>query len=830
VGMGPAANNSEHTVEQGGRPSARWSLHLLGGFALSPHLSGQKVPLPGKRERALLAYLALSPKGRQPRRKLAALLWGDATDETLLDNLRTCVWRLRKTLGDTDHRLLASDEDDIVLDTAAFDIDVLAFRRLAEKTGRADLEAAAQFCTGEFLNGLELDSEEFETWRRLESSRHLDQAVKTLSRLLRLLIEDGQSERAIDIGVQILGLDPLHETTARHLMQLYADGGRRGAAIQLYRTFADALHRDVNTQPAAETQLTFARIAHADEVTVPGPGASREPGEVAELATVAGERQQTLLKPTRRLRYSMASVAVMFIAAVVSSSSLQIHDEPDGAGIGTGQAHASVRPAPTAIAVLPFDNLSGDPAQQFFSDGMTEEISTALAKVPGLELIARTSAYRLKGNKDAREVGAALGAPYLLEGAVRKTNDRVRITAQLVRTDTGRLAWSDTYERQLTDVFAIQEDIAKAIAAQMRLSIAFPSGENLVPSRDINASDYEQFLRAKPFIRARQVGVEKAIQILEPVVARNPNFAPAWGLLAEEYAIMPGHASPYSTMPGRPDLLQRRYLIETYRPKAEAAARRAIQLDPRLPGGYYALGLLLHHGGKLAMAEDLYAKALALDPYNPEVLELQANLLSDVGETKKASEIMQRVVALDPYVPNLKVVGAELLWNAGQKERAIKQLSSMMDNPNAPVDLAMDYAADGRYADAADALEAGIRARGELPQNQAPQWHAAAALLRTAPAKLPAGQELPILGRMDWVYLYVGAPEQALEHYESDVRTGMFGGPAVFPWLWKPAYAVVRKTARFKALMINSGRVDYWRQRGWPDFCHPLGSTDFECV
>jgi TolB-like protein/DNA-binding SARP family transcriptional activator len=836
VGMGPLANDSVHTVEQGAHRSARWSLHLLGGFELTPPHAGHKLALPGKRERALLAYLALSSKGRQPRRKLAALLWGDATDETLLDNLRTCVWRLRKTLGDTEHRLLKSDEDDIVLDVAAFDVDVLDFRRLAERTGRTELEAAAKLCSGEFLNGLELDSEEFESWRRLESSRHLDQAVETLSRLMRLLTQDGQSERAIDIGVQILGLDPLHEATARHLMQLYADSGRRGAAIHLYRTLADALHRDVNTQPATETQLAFARIAHADEATAPCPGTGGEPGQGAEPETVADERPRPVARSARRLRYSAATLAASFIAAVVLGSSLRIHDQPD-IGIGTGQARASVRltppsvqAAPMAIAVLPFDNLSGDSAQQFFSDGMTEEISTALAKVPGLELIARTSAYRLRGDKDARQVGQALGARYLLEGAVRKTNDRVRITAQLIRTDTGRQVWSGTYERQLTGVFAIQEDIAKAIASELRLSIALPSGENLVSSRDIDANDYEQFLRVRPFIRARQQGVEKAIQILEPLVARNPNFAPAWALLAQEYAIMPGHASPYTTMPGRPDLLQRQYLIETFRPKAEAAARRAIQLDPGLPGSYYAFGLLMHHSGKLAMAEDLYAKALALDPYNPEALELQANFLSDVGQTKKAREIAQRVVALDPYVPNLKVTAAELLWDAGQKDRANKMLMSMMDNPNAPVALAMNYAAEGRYADAADAIEAGLKARGELPQNQAPQWQSAAAFLRTAPAKVPADQDLPVLGRMDWVYLYVGAPEHALEHYESDVRTGMFGGPASFPWLWKPAYAAVRKTAQFKVLMKNSGRVDYWRQRGWPEFCHPLGSTDFECV
>jgi len=108
-------------------------------------------------------------------------------------------------------------------------------------------------------------------------------------------------------------------------------------------------------------------------------------------------------------------------------------------------------------------------------------------------------------------------------------------------------------------------------------------------------------------------------------------------------------------------------------------------------------------------------------------------------------------------------------------------------------------------------------------------WRGAAAVLRTAPVKVTAGHDLPILGRLDWAYLYVGAPEQALEHYESDVRTGMVGGPAAFGWLWHSSYAVVRKTSRFKVLMKKAGFVDYWRQRGWPEICHPLGSSDFEC-
>jgi TolB-like protein/DNA-binding SARP family transcriptional activator len=837
VSVGSGGNNSISSVEHDAQVSARWSLRLLGGFELGTLPAGHKVPLPGKRERALLAYLALSPKGRQPRRKLAALLWGDATDETLLDNLRTSVWRLRKAVGDTDHRLLASDEEEIVLDIASFDVDILAFRRLAEQTGRTELEAAARLCSGKFLDALELDSEEFESWRRLESSRQLDQAVETISRLMGMLARDGQNERAIDIGVQILSLDPLHEATARHLMQLYANGGRRGAAIQLYRTLADDLLRDCNTQPAAETQLVLAQVANTHEVTTPSPLTGEGSLRAAEPATGAAERLQTVSKSGRRLRHPMATLAVSFIAAIVLSSSLRIHDQPDSAGIAAGQAHASVRLAPpsvqagpTEIAVLPFDNLSGDPAQQFFSDGMTEEITTALAKVPGLELIARTSAFQFRTNKDARQVGAILGARYILEGSVRRNDNRVRIAAQLVRTDTGRLVWSDTYERQFSDVFAIQENIAKAIASELRLSIALPSGNNLVSNRDIDPKDYEQFLRARPLVRARMTAVEQAIQVLEPLVARNPHFAPAWALLAQEYATMGEHASPYVRMPGHPDVLLRQHLIETYWPKAEAAARRAIQLDPRLPEGYYAFGLLMHHRGKLVLADDLYAKALALDPYNPDALGLQMNFLADVGKVKKAAEIAEKLIALDPFVPTWKQDAAEIFWEVGQKDRAIKLLMQIPDRPSAPLVLAMIYSADGRYGDAANVIDATIMKRGELTFGQTPQWRAAAVLLRSAPAKHSTDHDLPILGRADWTYLYAGAPERALEHYQSDVGTGVMGGAPAFGWLWHPSYAAVRKTAAFKALMEKSGRVEYWRQRGWPDLCRPQGRSDFYCT
>ena len=158
----PLSNRTE-------RP-ARWSLRLFGGFELSLLPGGERVAPPGKRERVLLAYLALSPNCRQPRRKLVTLLWGDAADETTLDNLRNCLWNLRKALGDTEHRVVASEGEDIVLDVAAFDVDALAFRRLAAQSDRPELEEAAKLYSGEFLDGLVIESDEFESWRRAEAS------------------------------------------------------------------------------------------------------------------------------------------------------------------------------------------------------------------------------------------------------------------------------------------------------------------------------------------------------------------------------------------------------------------------------------------------------------------------------------------------------------------------------------------------------------------------------------------------------------------------------------------------------------------------------------
>lgn len=806
-------NNSVPAVESGSRPAPRWSLRLFGGFELGTFPTGQKVVLPGKRERALLAYLALSPKGRQPRRKLAALIWGDASDQTLLDNLRTCVWRLRKALGDTEHRLLASDDEDIVLDIAAFDIDALAFRRLAAQTGQAELEAAAMLCQGEFLDGFELDSEEFEFWLRNERSQYLDQSVDLLSRLMKLLMDGGQSERAIETGAHILRLDPLHEATARHMMRLYADSGRRGTAIQLYRTLTQALLKDVDTQPEAETRQVIAAIAQSAEL----PAAANDRIDAASPANIP--------MSARKWRPSLMVLTAACLAAIALGSTWWMLRASGPADTPAGLTAAP----PITVAVLPFANLPGDPAQQFFSDGVTQEISATLAKVPGLQLIARASTFRFRDSKDARQIGAQLGVRYLIEGTVRKDGDRVRITAQLVPADTGKPVWSHGYERSLAGTLAIQEEIAADVAQALNLS---PGDKHLASGRDIDPASYEQFLRALPLIRARQMGVVQAIEILEPLVERNPKFAPAWALLAYAYSLRPAVLPLQGVSPYGPEgIAQRRARTKEFWPKAETAARRAIQLDPKLPTAYLAFGAVEHFRGKLLAAEDLFAKALSLDPYNPDILAWRMALLAGIGRQSEALAVAQQLLALEPYVPAWKGDIAEVLWENERYDSAIQLLQTVQEMPSGASDLAMVYASQGRFQDSAAALENWANSRSEMFQGQKLRFRAGAALLRVAPTTTATLPQSLHIGRMSFAYLYVGAPERSLELYEDDIESGFAGGFGTsFSFLWHPSYAPARKTERFKSLMRAGGMVDYWRQRGWPSFCRPLGSQDFACT
>jgi TolB-like protein/Tfp pilus assembly protein PilF len=452
--------------------------------------------------------------------------------------------------------------------------------------------------------------------------------------------------------------------------------------------------------------------------------------------------------------------------------------------------------------------MSGDASQEFFSDGMTEEITAALAKVPNLRVIARTSAFQFKGQRqDLRVVGQALGTNHLIEGSVRRVGDRVRITAQLIKVDDGTHLWTDTYDRQLADIFAIQEDIATAIASALHVPLGLAPTERLVSSRDIDPESYRQFLRARTILRDRtnlapvvEDRFGGVIGMLEQVVARDPGYAPAWGLLA------------MTTL----DLGRK-----------ETAAREAIRLDSRNGAGYAALAQIEFFAHRdFAAGEDLFRQALALDPNEPEVLDQFSGRLVVVGRIREAVSFRERLRTVEPFAPQYNNQTANFMLIDGQNKAAIAILEALPPAPARNVSLAHAYAAEARYGEAADTLLAikggNASANGSLEE--------AARLLRSAPAKAKAPESLPIFSnQLVYVYAYVGALDRVLEEPERAIAEGRIPPLAQVRHVWSPEYAPIRKTERFKALMRNAGFVEYWRARGWPDLCRPLGTDDFVC-
>jgi adenylate cyclase len=518
------------------------------------------------------------------------------------------------------------------------------------------------------------------------------------------------------------------------------------------------------------------------------------------------------------------------LAAVIAIFAYEQVAAPGGRSVqrlATGAAAApKPQPGGISVAVLPFVNLSSDKEQEFFSDGMTEEITSALAKISNLRVVGRTSAFQFKGqNKDLTAIGQALHATHLIEGSVRKDGNEVRITAQLIQADDGTHLWTESYNRELKGVFAIQEEIATAIASALRVPLGLKEGQSLVVNRTPNTDSYEDYLRARALVRARGAlepggPLTEAAKLLEQVVARDPNYAPAWGLLALAYALAPNFSDALNN--GSTDDIRRAEAQSLQ--QAELAAQQATRLDPNNVDGYTALALARHYRGAFVRAEDSFKQALSLDPGSPEALHLYGIMLANVGRSKDSLAMRLRLQAQEPLVPIFNQITALVLWLNRRNDEAIGILkASSPTNVNrgwlAQVDASM-----GRYGEAADALREmtpGMFRPGVIEE--------AVRLLRSAPAPAASPQTTLSNRWPGFVYLYAGAPNEVLDFYESLAEAGYPAIGNIPSFLWAPAYAPVRKTERFRAYARKAGMVDYWRERGWPDLCRPMAADDFVC-
>jgi serine/threonine protein kinase/Flp pilus assembly protein TadD len=287
-----------------------------------------------------------------------------------------------------------------------------------------------------------------------------------------------------------------------------------------------------------------------------------------------------------------------------------------------------------SIAVLPFNNMSTDPENEFFSDGIAEEIINALTKVQALEVVSRTSAFAFKGkNVDMREIGRQLGVKTLLEGSVRKAGNRLRVTAQVIDVETGYHLWSERFDREMADVFAIQDEISENIVKALRVVLSKREEGAIKAARTSNVRAYEYYLRGRQLYHQwRRESWEGADDMFRRAIALDPGYALAYTGLADSSAVRYMYAS------GAEEALQ----------QADAASRRAVELDPTLAEAHAARGLTLSCQKRLEEADEELRRAMELDPtlyeapyYYARMLQMQGRLAEAVGYYERAASLRE---------------------------------------------------------------------------------------------------------------------------------------------------------------------------------------------
>jgi TolB-like protein/DNA-binding SARP family transcriptional activator/Flp pilus assembly protein TadD len=606
------------------------NLTLFGGFE-ARRGSGAVVDLPGQKERALLAYLAMTPGDAHPRERLAGLLWSERGDRQARDSLKQALMRLRRCLEASDGGALRADRQSVALKRAAVSVDVLAFERFI-RDGTVDaLAQAIAIYRGDLLEGIAIHDQAFENWLLVERQRLRQLLERALADLMAQALDGGDAEKAADAARRLLLLDPLSEAAYRTLMRVHADQGQTAQALKLYEALRERLRRELGVLPEPATAALYERIRlrrpPADD-TLPAPPETTLPE------------------------------------------------------------------AKPSIAVLPFVNLSGDPEQQYFSDGITEDIITELSRFRTLFVIARHSSFQYRGGAtDVTRIGRELGVRYLVEGSVRRLGERLRISAQLIEAASGAHLWAEHYDREAADILAVQDEIVSAIATTLGDRIDAAGRERALRLSPDALSAYDNVLRSEAhLLRFTKHENAEARRLAQKAVALDPQSAVAHAQLGWTHGM--DHLFGW--------VEDRAQTLET----ALALARRGILLDAADGRSRSLLGFVHIFRREYDEAGAQLRWAVTLNPNDVEARGIYGVYLIAIGDAQAALEQFDIAKRNNPFETNWIIdCRGVALFTARRYDDAIATLRQV---PSPTYEtrcwLAASYAAVGRQAEARAAL------------------------------------------------------------------------------------------------------------------------------
>lgn len=542
----------------------------------------------------------------------------------------------------------------------------------------------------------------------------------------------------------------------------------------------------------------------AKEVQLPAipssPAADSTPAQAAAASALAADVADPLPPPAvksgKRHRLVAAAIAVVFIAGAATATWIF------GPWSSTGAHPAGGR---VVLAVLPFENLTGDPSQDYFSEGMTEEMITEIGTLDPqhLGVIARTSVMTYQHNpKPITQIGHELGAQYVLEGSVRRGGDKVRVTAQLIRVQDQTHLWAREYDRELKDLLVLQSDIARHTADDIAAALGERKAPAVKEAPFLTAQSYEShdlYLRGLYFWNQRGVdGLERAIDYFQQAVNKDPQNARAYAGLADSYALLGGFSGIE-----RPE----------YATNANAAALRALQLDPNLAEAHTAFALIReNYHWDWQTAEQEYQKAIALNPSYATAYQWYAECLMWQGRFDEALKESDRARELDPHSLIISSDRGAIFYYSRQYDRAIQELLGVREMaPDFPSSglIAAAYAHRGMFDKAFAAQGSAVDAtsywaeRAQLFALAGRRADAEKALdsLLALQLRQPAPQFVN-MGYIALAYLSAGKNVQALARLEQASQEQ----PRVLTNLRvNPAYDPLRSDPRFGELLLRCG-------------------------
>jgi TolB-like protein/DNA-binding SARP family transcriptional activator/Flp pilus assembly protein TadD len=672
--------------------AALYHLRTLGTLGLTGPGVRQVLGASGhhRRRLALLSVLAASREQGRSRDQLLALFWPESTEARARHSLDQLLYAIRSSVSDD----VFAGVNPVRLNSAVVTTDVGIFMAAFERGDAAD--AVAEY-RGPFLDGFYLDdSPEFERWLEVERANFAGRYSRALETLAQNAGTAGDNEVAVEFWRKLIAFEPLSSRNAVGLVRALMRVGDHTTALQCARSHEALLARELGVSPAPELTKLVEELRQGSHAQLASP-LEYLPAQVLATRTDAASTSpdsKELTDRTWRPRgaiyvFGLVLVLTMLAALLTVSRSLR-------------EKLRSPPPGDRALAVLPLTNVSGAPQDVPIVDGLTEELIGVLSKVPHVRVIARTSAFAFRNSGlDFHRVADSLGVAYVLEGSVQRLGTRVHVQVRLIDARNGVTRWSETYDRELRDVFAVQSDIASGVARALQLQLGATTLASVRRAPTSNVAAYELYLRGNdPSLTRSDSAARVAVGYFERAIVLDPRYAAAYaGLARMQMRLANGKDT---TMPRRERLRL-----------GEAAALTAVALDDSLADAHAALSAVRRNNYEFASTEAELRRAVALEPNTASFHEWLVQLYIWMDRPAEALVEARQAIELDPLSPTASAELAHALLANGRCDEALTALAPLR-SLQPPLLRASGFAAEC-YANKGMWAEAITEARRNAP-------------------------------------------------------------------------------------------------------------------